>query len=503
MKAVWWIKRDFRIFDNDCIRSALLQCGEVLPFFCWENKILEAEDFSLFHLQAQWQALDQLNENLHKRGGSLYVARGELIKQMEALHQKYPFTHLFTHEETGNVISFQRDREVAHWCRMHGVEWKEFSQSSVLRGGSAETRRRRQPSDDYRKSPPVQSPDAIPGPDDKTLNTGTVDWSILCHNLPKFSGSHSLPSLQRVDERSAGATLRSFLKKRGEKYSGGISSPNTAFDTGSRLSVHLTWGTISLRSVFSGLELRRQELNEENIRGSWKRSLRAFESRLYWRDHFIQRLESAPDMEDRAINPAYENLPYGDKSDHLEAWIAGQTGFPMVDACMRCLNETGFMNFRMRAMVVSFACFGLHLSWRTIHRPLACLFTDYEPGVHLSQLQMQAGVMGINALRVYSPAKQFLDQDPDGKFIKRWVPELESRTPVEIAHAEDGGLSGYAAPVVDLKTNAKWMKDQIFAIRRSETGRAETQKTLKVHGSQKRIKRRKKKTDDGQLTLFD
>ena len=111
--------------------------------------------------------------------------------------------------------------------------------------------------------------------------------------------------------------------------------------------------------------------------------------------------------------------------------------------------------------------------------------------------------MGINALRVYSPAKQFLDQDPDGKFIKRWVPELESRTPVEIAHAEDGGLSGYAAPLVDLKTNAKWMKDQIFAIRRSETGRAETQKTLKVHGSQKRIKRRKKKTDDGQLTLFD
>ena len=139
MKAVWWIKRDFRIFDNDCIRSALLECGEVLPFFCWESKILEAEDFSLFHLQAQWQALEQLSQNIQKRGGSLCVARGELIREMNVLHQKYSFTHLFTHEETGNLISFQRDRAVARWCRVHGVEWQEFTQSSVLRGGSAET----------------------------------------------------------------------------------------------------------------------------------------------------------------------------------------------------------------------------------------------------------------------------------------------------------------------------------------------------------------------------
>ena len=503
MKAVWWIKRDFRIFDNECVHSALKECGEVLPFFCWETKIIEAVDFSLFHLQAQWQALEELSGNIQKREGSLYVVRGELIEKMEELYQKYPFTHLFTHEETGNLISFQRDGEVACWCRTRGVVWKEFTQSSVLRGGNAETRRRKSSSIDFRKSSPVQSPRIIAGPVDKTLNTGSLNWAMLCQSLPKFSGSESLPSLQRVSEKSAGATLRSFLERRGEKYSGGISSPNTAFERGSRLSVHLTWGTVSLRSVFSGLELRRQELNEVNVRSSWKRSLRAFESRLYWRDHFIQRLESAPDMEDRALNPAYENLPYGDKKEYLEAWIAGQTGYPMVDACMRCLNETGFMNFRMRAMVVSFACFGLHLSWRTIHKPLACLFTDYEPGVHLSQLQMQAGVMGINALRVYSPAKQFLDQDPDAKFIKRWVPELVNRTPAEIAHVEDCVLPEYIAPLVDLKTNSKLMKDRIFVIRRSETGRSETKKTLRTHGSQKRSKRKIKKADDGQLTLFD
>jgi len=90
----------------------------------------------------------------------------------------------------------------------------------------------------------------------------------------------------------------------------------------------------------------------------------------------------------------------------------------MIDACMRCLNATGFMNFRMRSMLVSFACYGLHLDWRLIHPHLARVFLDYEPGIHLSQLQMQAGVVGINTIRVYSPHKQIIDQDPECVFIK-------------------------------------------------------------------------------------
>ena len=98
-------------------------------------------------------------------------------------------------------------------------------------------------------------------------------------------------------------------------------------------------------------------------------------------------------METHTLNPAFESLEYENREEFLDAWVAGQTGFPMVDACMRCLGETGFMNFWMRAMIVSFACFGLHLSWRFIHEPLARLFLDYEPGIHLSQLQMQAGVI--------------------------------------------------------------------------------------------------------------
>ena len=113
MSAVWWIKRDFRIFDNECIHSALKDCGEVLPFFCWESKIINGGDYSKFHLQAQWQALEKLRSNVENRGGFLRVVSGDIVNEMEVLFQEYSFTHLYSHMETGNLITYERDREVA------------------------------------------------------------------------------------------------------------------------------------------------------------------------------------------------------------------------------------------------------------------------------------------------------------------------------------------------------------------------------------------------------
>lgn len=502
MKAVWWIKRDFRIFDNECIRSALKDCREVIPFFCWESKIINGDDYSKFHLQAQWQALEELQINVQNRGGFLRVVSGDIVREMEILFQEYSFTHLYSHMETGNLISYERDREVANWCKNRGIFWSEISQSSVVRGHSAEGRRRKSKQSDLRKSIPVSTPELIVTPSKKSLRIENPEWEKLCSLFPKFSGCPLISSIQTVSEKSAWATLDSFMDERGVNYSGGISSPNTAFINGSRLSTHLAWGTLSLRAVFAKLERKRKDISNQAGMGGWKRSLRAFESRLHWRDHFIQRLESFPEMEHRTINPAFENLEYEDRPDFLEAWLTGQTGYPMVDACMRCLRDTGFINFRMRAMVVSFACFGLHLSWRFIHEPLAQLFTDYEPGIHISQLQMQAGVTGFNTLRVYSPMKQFLDQDPDAKFVKRWVPELSDRTSAEIAQASEMRFPEYSKAVVELFERSKAMKAKIFAIRKSQSAWVETQKTLKKHGSRKKSLRvKKQKKDPNQLTL--
>ena len=196
-------------------------------------------------------------------------------------------------------------------------------------------------------------------------------------------------------------------------------------------------------------------------RAIWNRSLRALNRDSFGEIISYSGLKLFPELEKKALNSSYADLKYEDDPAMLDAWINGKTGYPMVDACMKCLAGTGFLNFRMRAMVVSFACYGLHLSWKTIHKD-HWLFHDYEPGIHLSQLQMQAGVIGFNAIRVYSPTKQFLDHDPDGKFVKKWIPELKERTNAEIAHAEKSRVGGYCSPVVDLSIRSKGNEIQSF-----------------------------------------
>ncbi len=291
---------------------------------------------------------------------------------------------------------------------------------------------------------------------------------------------------QPVSETAAAETLASFLGHRALGYSGGISSPNRAFESGSRLSVHLAWGTVSGRAVYAATQARIDELKTvaHPDAAAWRKSLTAFKSRLHWRDHFIQRLEAEPEMEFEALNAAYADLPTpGDP--FLEAWLAGRTGWPLVDACMRCAEATGFLNFRMRALVTSVAVHSLRMSWKTILHPMARLWADYEPGIHIAQTQMQAGVVGINQLRVYSPDKQLADQDPDAVFVRRWVPELAEATPAAIFAHPESPLPGYPLPLVDWRASSKAMRDDFYAIRERPETRAIADAVYLRHGSRR------------------
>jgi deoxyribodipyrimidine photo-lyase len=236
-------------------------------------------------------------------------------------------------------------------------------------------------------------------------------------------------------------------------------------------------------------------------------------SRLHWRDHFTQRLETESELEFRSIHPAYRDIPYENDERLHAAWREGRTGFPMVDATMRCLAATGFVNFRMRAMVVSFACHALHLDWRLIHPHLARVFRDYDPGIHLSQLQMQAGVVGWNAIRVYNPSKQLADWDSQCRFVKRWLPELKDVLPDEILCGDSQDLAGYPPPIVDFAARTQWMKKTLYNIRQSAEARALTAAVYEKHGSRrkeinfrprKKTRPRARRTSlQAQGTLFD
>ncbi|MEL7434059.1 MAG: FAD-binding domain-containing protein, partial [Chloroflexota bacterium] len=178
------------------------------------------------------------------------------------------------------------------------------------------------------------------------------------------------------------------------------------------------------------------------------------------------------------------------------AYKAGKTGYPMVDASIRYLRATGWINFRMRAMLVSFASYDLWIQWQHTAEFLARLFTDYEPGIHYSQVQMQSGTTGINTLRVYNPIKQGIEHDPDGVFIRAWVPELRN-VPDEHIHEpfnmppmteiEAGCVIGedYPAPIVKHKEAVKEAKSKVWALRKRDDVKAEAEKVVERHASRK------------------
>ncbi|MEM0899944.1 MAG: FAD-binding domain-containing protein, partial [Pseudomonadota bacterium] len=272
-------------------------------------------------------------------------------------------------------------------------------------------------------------------------------------------------------------------------------------DACSRLSAHLAFGNISMREVVHAAYYKRVTLSEipKEQRDYDLRAVDAFIARLHWHCHFIQKLEDEPSVEHHTFHPAFENARVTDSIDsekRLDAWAHGTTGWPFVDACMRSLRHTGWINFRMRAMLVAVASYHLWLDWRRSGQVLARLFTDYEPGIHWSQTQMQSGTTAINTLRIYNPIKQSKDQDPNGQFIREWVPELRD-VPNEYIHEpwtmpplmqpELGVKMGadYPDPITDHIQAAKDARAKISEIRRTEGFRDEQLKVLAKHGSRK------------------
>jgi deoxyribodipyrimidine photo-lyase len=226
-------------------------------------------------------------------------------------------------------------------------------------------------------------------------------------------------------------------------------------------------------------------------------AIRAFVGRLHWHCHFMQKLEDQPSLELENQHRAYDGLREGTFDRHrYDAWAAGETGFPFVDACMRALASGGWINFRMRAMLASFSAYHLWLHWREPALHLARLFVDYEPGIHYPQMQMQSGTTGINTARIYNPVKQSKDHDPDGRFIRRFVPEL-GRLPDQFVHEpwtmpetlqRDVGCKigrDYPPPLVDHVAAARAARERIYAVRRGAAYRAEADAIQQRHGSRK------------------
>jgi deoxyribodipyrimidine photo-lyase len=489
-KALVWFKRDLRVRDHAPLAEAM-HCDSALGLVVIEPQWLASPECDPRHVGFLLDCVAELQRDLAALGLPLLVRTGGMPQLLQSLRREFPFTHLFSHEETGPGWSYTRDLAVAEWCRHQGVHWTELPQSGVVR------RLRSRTGWAGRWAQRMNAPEAPTVRGFKApIELEAVESHAalpLCLNPHRARagggpswGRSEVPTLRELGlpalsaawpaggERAAWATLDSFLDGRGGDYRRAMSSPLSATEGCSRLSAHLAFGTISMRCVHQATEARIASTPDRDL----AYALRGFASRLRWHCHFMQKLEDEPAIEWRNVARTVDGLRPGDgvhpsplDAERLQAWCEGRTGYPMVDACMRQLCATGWLNFRMRAMLVSFAAYHLWLHWREPGLFLARQFLDFEPGIHWSQMQMQSGTTGINALRIYSPAKQARDQDPQGLYIRQWVPEF--------------GTAANPNPIVDERSSVAAAKDKLYTLRRTQQAHAEAKAIQHKHGSRR------------------
>ncbi|MDG1040009.1 MAG: deoxyribodipyrimidine photo-lyase [Polaribacter sp.] len=472
-----WLKRDIRSQDHEPLQKAMQSGIPYYIIYIFEPSLIEHPDTSPRHLKFIYHSIKSLNKTLEPFNRNVEVFYTEAIEVFNHLQENYNIKTIFSFQESGIQLSWNRDKKIKKFCRNQQIHWKEYQRDGILRG--------------------IKNRDSWSKHWHTKMHTPVIKNFYRFTNQEKIEHPFSLPKevknqwekypkqFQPAGEENAWKYLKSFTNQRGFNYQKHISKPTESRIACSRLSPFLAWGNLSIKQAFQFI----------GTHPNGKKNSRAFSAmltRLHWHCHFIQKFETACSYETACINSGYELLVHKKNEHFLKAWKTGTTGYPLIDACMRAVEQTGWINFRMRAMVVSFLTLNLDQDWRDGTYPLARQFLDYEPGIHYTQFQMQAGTTGINTVRLYNPVKNSQEHDPEGVFIKKWIPEL-ANVPTEHIH-EPWRMTAmeqvfcnvsigkdYPLPIVNLEESARVAREKIWGHKKHPAVLKERTQILQAH----------------------
>jgi len=396
----------------------------MLFLYCFEPGLIELPEHSPRHWKFVYGSLDALDDHFRPMGGEVVRLGLYALDALKLLERFYNIRGVYAHQETGQEWTFRRDQAVLAWCRASGITYGEFRQDGVFRG----LRNRVGWQEAWEKDmtlpqihPEFQHADWARTPKDLETHGANLGNLTLGEILEKLTGRKCDPGpaqLQPSGPRYAMKYFNSFLSDRSSLYLKHLARPALARKSCSRISPYLAYGNISVRQIYQASDYTASEPQQQ-------RNLQQFLSRVWWRSHYIQKMESDYEIEFLPLNRGFIGMDRGQREDWLKLWKETQTGFPMVDATLRCLEATGYVNFRMRAMLTTFCAFPMWADFRPIATHLARLFLDYEPGIHFGQFQMQFGQTGYHTLRIFNPIQQAVKYDPEGVFVREWIPELK------------------------------------------------------------------------------